>query len=106
MIRLRRARKILDYDNQRFTSSGKAIRLFYGTLVLGVVALLAYWAAKPLIFLEGTGTVEAPEQNISFPHIAEVKIIAVRPGQEVHRGTVLAVLKRSDADDRPPLSGP
>lgn len=98
MIRLRGGRKTQDADDQRFASSGKAVRFFYGALVLGAVLTLAYWAAKPLIFLEGVGTVEAPEQQISFPHVAEVKIIAVRPGQEVHRGTVLAILKRSDAE--------
>lgn len=98
MIRLRGRRKTQDADDQRFASSGKAVRFFYGALVLSAVLALAYWTAKPLIFLEGAATVEAPEQQISFPHVAEVKVIAVRPGQEVHRGTVLAILKRSDAE--------
>lgn len=96
-MRLRGLRAARDPDGQRFVSSGRMVRLAYGGLVLAAVLGLAYWAAKPLIFLKGPGTVEAPAQDVSYPHLAEVKIMAVRPGQEVHRGTVLAVLSRPDA---------
>lgn len=98
MIRLSRHRKTQDAGDQRFVSSGKAVRFFYGTLVLGAVVMLAYLAAKPLIFLEGHATVEAPERVVSFSHIAEIETVAVRPAQAVRRGAVLAVLRRSDAE--------
>lgn len=98
MIRFLRTPKSQDPQDQRFVASGKGVRFFYGAVVAAAVLAMAYWAAKPLIFLEGAGTVEAPAQSLSFPYLADIKFIAVRPGQSVERGTVLAILKRSDAD--------
>lgn len=86
-------------DDRRFVSSGRVVRFVYGTVVVGILLFMIFWVSRPLIFLEGPGTVEASALEISVPYMVTVKVVEVKPGQVVSAGAIVAVVSRADAQD-------
>ena len=98
MLRLRSVKKD-DPADTRFITSGRVVRMTYGTIVLCALLFMGYWVSRPLFFLEGPGTVQAPAISISLPYAARIKTVGVRPGQEVLAGAVLAAATRAGASE-------
>ena len=85
----------MDTQDQRYESSGRIVRLLYSLLILAVIAYAVYFFGRPFLVLEGTGEVVAPEQDISVPFIADIRMVHVEPGQRVYSGARLVTLDRA-----------
>jgi len=85
----------IDTHDQRYESSGRMVRLLYSLLIFAVIAYAVYFFGRPFLVLEGPGEVVAPEQDISVPFIADIRMVHVEPGQQVYSGARLVTLDRA-----------
>lgn len=84
----------------RRARSGTPVRLAYGLAVLSLAVYLAWSFGRQLLFLEGTGEVDAPRYVVSTPYISQVRFINVAPGLTVAEGDIIATVTSQQLDQQ------
>lgn len=87
-----------DLYEKRRTRSGQIVRLIYGLSIILLMSILAWNFMRGFLFLEGTGTITAKKNIISFSFPVRITDIFVSAGSDVKKGELIARIESFEID--------
>lgn len=82
----------------RQATAGRFLRFIYASVVIFLGLFLAWQLVKPFIYTQSAGSVVAPYAVVSTPFTSRIVELAVKPGEAVRKGQIVAKVRSPEID--------